>query len=216
MAFSWTNLHVALVDKAPEAVLTHLLIVLITVALAIAISVPLGIVLTRPAYAKFGLVALNLLNVLQAVPGLAVIALALPILGLGMKPAVVALLFQSLLPIVRNTIAGLLGVGADVKEAAAGMGMTQRQILWEVELPLAMPIILSGIRTATVYVVSVGTLAALIGAGGLGNLIIGGLALFRPEYILVGAGLGAVMSIFFDRALNYLEYRITPPGMRAD
>lgn len=216
LTFSWTNFHVALFEKAPEAVLTHLLIVLITITLAIALSVPLGIILTRPKYRKFGLVTLNILNLLQAVPGLAVIALALPILGLGMKPAVVALLFQSLLPIVRNTIAGLMGVGPDVKEAAAGMGMSQRKILWEVEIPLAMPIILSGIRTSTVYVVSVGTLAALIGARGLGNLIIGGLSLFRPEYLLVGAGLGALMSIFFDRALSYLEYRITPPGMRAE
>ena len=160
------------------------------------------------------MLVLNLLNILQAIPGLAIIALALPILGLGMKPAVVALLFQSLLPIVRNTIAGLLEVSPDVKEAAAGMGMTRRRILFEVEIPLAMPIVLSGIRTASVYVVSIGTLAALIGAGGLGNLIIGGLALFRPEYLLVGAGLGAIMAIFFDRFLSFLEYRITPPGMR--
>jgi len=145
-----------------------------------------------------------------------VIALALPILGLGMKPAIVALLFQSLLPIVRNTIAGLLGVSSDVKEAASGMGMSQRRILLEVELPLAVPIILSGIRTATVYVVSIGTLASLIGAGGLGNLIMGGLALFRPEYLLVGAGLGALMAIFLDRMINYLEHRITPPGMGAE
>ncbi|WP_236005988.1 ABC transporter permease [Paradesulfitobacterium ferrireducens] len=216
MKMSWERFQIALFEKAPEAVLTHLLIVVITVALAILISVPLGVLLTRPRYRKFGVVALNILNILNAIPGMAVIALALPILGLGIKPAVVALLFQSLLPIVRNTIAGLLEVSADVKEAAAGMGMNQRQILLEVEMPLAMPIILSGIRTSTVYVVSVGTLAALIGAGGLGNMIIGGLALFMPEYLIVGAGLGAIMSIFFDRALSYLEYKITPPGVRAN
>jgi len=111
-------------------------------------------------------------------------------------------------------MAGLMGVSPDVKEAARGMGMSQRRILLEVEIPLAVPIILSGIRTATVYVVSIGTLAALIGAGGLGNLIMGGLALFRPEYLLVGAGLGALMAIVLERSLSYLEYRITPPGMR--
>ncbi|GAB6171276.1 choline ABC transporter permease OpuBB [Paradesulfitobacterium aromaticivorans] len=215
MKLTWERFQIALFEKAPEALLTHLLIVLITVALAIIISVPLGVFLTRPKYRKFGVFALNILNILNAIPGMAVIALALPILGLGLKPAVVALLFQSLLPIVRNTIAGLLEVSADVKEAAAGMGMSQRQIMLEVEMPLAMPIILSGIRTSTVYVVSVGTLAALIGAGGLGNMIIGGLALFMPEYLIVGAGLGAIMSIFFDRALSYLEYKITPPGVRA-
>ena len=213
---SWENFRFALFEKAPEALFVHSLLVVITIGLAIIVSIPLGVFLSRPKFKRFGLVTLNVLNLLQAIPGIAVIALALPILGLGMKPAVLALLFQSLLPIVRNTIAGLLGVNADLKEAALGMGMSQRKILLEVEIPLAMPIILSGIRTATVYVVSIGTLAALIGAGGLGNLIIGGLSLFRPEYILVGAGLGALMAISLDRLLSYLEYRITPPGMRAN
>jgi len=209
----WENFRVALFEKAPQALLEHSLIVVITITIAILISVPLGVSLTRPRFKRFGLVILNLLNVLQAIPGLAIIALALPILGLGVKPAVLALLFQSLLTIVRNTMAGLVGVSPDVKEAARGMGMSQRRLLLDVEIPLAMPIILSGIRTATVYVVSIGTLAALIGAGGLGNLIMGGLALFRPEYLLVGAGLGALMAIVLERSLCYLEYRITPPGM---
>lgn len=213
---SWENFRVAIFEKAPEALFVHSLFVLITITIAILISVPLGVFLSRPKFKRFGLVTLNILNLLQAIPGIAVIALALPILGLGLKPAVLALLFQSLLPIVRNTIAGLLGVSPDVKEAALGMGMSLRRILLEVEIPLSMPIILSGIRTATVYVVSMGTLAALIGAGGLGNLIIGGLSLFRPEYLLVGAGLGALMAIFLDRLLSYLEYRITPPGMRVN
>ena len=211
---TWENFRFALFEKAPDALIEHSLIVLITVSIAIVISVPLGVLLSRPKFKRYGLVALNVLNVLQAVPGLAVIALALPILGLGLKPAVVALLFQSLLPIVRNTIAGLMGVNSDLKEAASGMGMSQRRILLEVEIPLAMPIILSGIKTATVYVVSIGTLAALIRAGGLGNLIMGGLSLFRPEYLIVGAGLGALMAITLERSLTYLEYRITPPGMR--
>ena len=210
---TWENFRFALFEKAPEALLEHSLIVLITITLAILISVPLGVFLTRPKFKKFGLVTLNLLNILQAIPGLAIIALALPILGLGIKPAVLALLFQSLLPIVRNTIAGLIGVSPNVKEAASGMGMSRGRILLEVEIPLAMPIILSGIRTATVYVVSMGTLASLIGAGGLGNLIMGGLSLFRPEYLIVGAGLGAIMAILLDRMLSYLEHRITPPGM---
>jgi ABC-type proline/glycine betaine transport systems, permease component len=213
MSMTWENFRVALFDKAPEALLEHFLIVLITVTLAIIISVPLGVFLTRPKFTKFGLFTLNILNVLQSIPGLAVIALALPILGLGVKPAVLALLFQSLLPIVRNTIAGILGVSPNVKEAASGMGMSPRRILLEVEIPLALPIILSGIRTATVYVVSIGTLASLIGAGGLGNLIMGGLALLRPEYLIVGAGFGAIMAILLDRLLSYLEFRITPPGM---
>ncbi|KLU59808.1 glycine betaine/carnitine/choline transport system permease protein OpuCB [Peptococcaceae bacterium CEB3] len=213
---TWQNFRVALFQKAPGALSVHFFMVVVTIVLATVISLPLGVLLTRPRHRKLGVVALTLLNVLQAIPGLAVIALALPILGLGLKPAIVALLFQSLLPIVRNTIAGLMGVSPDVKEAARGMGMPAWRILLEVELPLAMPIILSGIRTSSVYVVSVGTLGALIGAGGLGNMIFGGLALFIPEYIIVGAGLGALMAIFFDRVLSYVEYRITPPGMRVE
>lgn len=216
MSMSWARFREALFQKAPGALLTHLLIVLVTMVLAIAISVPLGILLTRPRFRRLGYIALSILNVLQTIPGLAVLAFALPILGLGLKPAITALLFQSLLPIVRNTIAGLLGVNADIKEAAAGMGMSQNRILLEVEIPLAMPIILSGIRTSAVYVVSTATLASLIGAGGLGTMILGGLALFIPEYLIVGAGLGALMAITFDRALSYLEYRITPPGMRVE
>jgi len=121
---SWENFRFALFEKAPEALLEHTMIVVITITIAILISVPLGVFLSRPKFKKFGLFTLNILNLLQAVPGLAVIALALPILGLGMKPAIIALLFQSLLPIVRNTIAGLLGVSSDVKEAASGMGST--------------------------------------------------------------------------------------------
>ncbi|MDR3541629.1 MAG: ABC transporter permease [Desulfosporosinus sp.] len=210
---TWENFRFALFEKAPGALFEHSMIVLVTISLAILISVPLGVFLSRPKFKKFGLVTLNLLNILQAIPGLAIIALALPIMGLGMKPAVLALLFQSLLPIVRNTIAGLIGVSPNVKEAASGMGMSRGRILLEVEIPLAMPIILSGIRTATVYVVSMGTLASLIGAGGLGNLIMGGLSLFRPEYLIVGAGLGAIMAILLDRMLSYLEFRITPPGL---
>lgn len=213
---TWKYFSVALFEKAPHALLTHLLIVFITVGLAILISVPMGVLLTRERYRKFGLVAMNILNILQAIPGMAILALALPLFGLGLKPAIIALLVQSLLPIVRNTIAGLMGVSADVKEAAAGMGMSVRQILLEVEMPLAMPIIISGIKTTTVFVVSVGTLASLIGAGGLGYLIMGGLSLFRFEYMIVGAGLGALLSIFFDRALSYLETRITPPGMQVE
>ncbi|CAA7600564.1 Binding-protein-dependent transport system inner membrane component [Acididesulfobacillus acetoxydans] len=216
MTLSWARFRVALFQKAPGALLTHLLIVVITMVLAIAISVPVGILLTRPKFRRFGMLVLNILNILQTIPGLAVLAFTMPILGLGLKPAIVALLFQSLLPIVRNTIAGLLGVNADVKEAAAGMGMSQARVLQEVELPLAMPIILSGIRTATVYVVSTATLASMIGAGGLGDMIFGGLALMIPEYLIVGAGLGALMAIAFDRALSYLEHMITPPGMRVE
>ncbi|MGQ9558835.1 MAG: ABC transporter permease [Desulfurispora sp.] len=212
---SWERFQEAFFHRAPEALLVHCFMVLVAVVLAVAVSVPVGILLTRPRYRSLGVVVLNVLNLLQTVPGLAIVALAMPFLGMGLKPTIVALVVQALLPIARNTIAGLNGVSPEVKEAAQGMGMSQRQVLWEVEIPLALPVILAGIRTSTVYVVSVGTLAAYIGGGGLGDLILIGLNMFWPEFLLVGAGLGALLAIFLDRALGYLEHRVAPPAREA-
>lgn len=209
---NWTRFQVALFHRAPEALAIHTLMVLITVTVAIAIAVPIGVLLTRPKYKKYGLVILNILNMVQTIPGLAIIALAMPILGLGLLPTIVALVIQGLLPIARNTIAGLSGVNPDVKESAVGMGMSGKKVLFEVELPLAMPVILAGIRTSSVYVVSAATLAAYIGGGGLGDLILSGLSMFWPEFLIVGGGLGALLAITFDRVLGYIEYKITPPG----
>lgn len=212
----WMRFEDAFFHRAPSELAVHIMMVLISVIIAVAISVPLGILLTRPRFRRYGFIVLNVLNVLQTIPGLAIVALAMPLLGMGLKPAIVALVVQGLLPIARNTIAGLYGVSSDVKEAALGMGMPARKVLYEVEIPLAMPVILAGVRTSAVYVVSVGTLAAYIGGGGLGDLIVTGLNMFWPEFLIVGAGLGAVLAIAFDRALGYLEYRFTPPGMSSD
>ncbi|MDF2571682.1 MAG: opuCB 2 [Sporomusa sp.] len=208
----WVRFQEALFHQAPAALGIHILMVVIAVTVAIVISVPIGILVTRPQYKKSGIVILHILTLLQTIPGLAVVALAMPILGLGLKPAIIVLIVQGLLPIARNTIAGLAGVSIDVKEAAVGMGMPAKKVLYEIELPLAMPVILAGVRTSTVYVVSVGTLAAYIGGGGLGNIILGGLSLLWPEFLLVGAGLGAILAIVLDRLLGYVETRITPMG----
>ncbi len=197
-------------SQLPHALYIHILMTVIAVSIAIVISMPIGVFLTRPRYRKFGVVVMNVLNIAQTFPGMAIVALAMPLMGLGLKPTIFALIIQGLLPIARNTIAGLYGVTPEVKEAARGMGMSEKRVLKEVELPLAMPVILAGIRTSTVYVVSMGTLAAYIGGGGLGDLIVTGLTMFYSEYLLVGAGFGALLAILFDRALAYLEYRITP------
>ena len=203
-----------LLQRVPPALETHIYMVVISVTISILIAVPIGIMLTRPKFSKLSLVVMNLLNLLQTIPGIAVIAIIMPIMGMGLRPTIVALVLQALLPIARNTIAGLHEVSPDVKEAAQGMGMSPGRILWEVEIPLAMPVIMAGIRTATVYVVSVGTLAAYIGGGGLGDLITTGLSMMWSAYLLVGAGLGALLAIGLDRALGYLEYRMTPPGLQ--
>ena len=212
MRWSWDRFLVALLERAPNALFTHTRMVLVALIAAIIISVPIGILLTRPRLRWLGGIILNILNLLQTFPGLAIVALAMPILGMGFKPAVFALIIQGLLPIARNTIAGLYGVDPDIMEAARGMGMTARKVLYEVEIPLAMPVILAGIRTSAVYVVSVATLAAFIGGGGLGDLIVAGLNMFWADFIVVGAGLGAFLAIFFDRILGVVESRYTPLG----
>lgn len=206
---NWARFYDALICRAPEAMYVHLLMVGISITFAIAISIPIGIILTRPKYKKLGLAVLSVLNLFQTVPGLAIVALAMPLLGMGLKPAICALIAQGLLPIARNTIAGLHGVKEDVKDAAKGMGMSPIKVLYEVELPLALPVILAGVRTSCVFVVSIGTLAAYIGGGGLGDLILIGLNMLWSEFLLVGAGLGALLAISLDRMLSYLEYKIT-------
>ncbi len=209
-----SDYYLTLLQRIPPALEVHILMVVISVTISIIIAVPTGILLTRPKFEKFGVVVMNLLNILQTIPGMAFIAIVMPVLGMGLRPTVVALVIQSLLPIARNTIAGLHEVNPDVKEAALGMGMSLGRILREVEIPLAMPVILAGIRTATVYVVSVGTLAAYIGGGGLGDLITTGILMMWTPYLLVGAGLGALLAISLDRVLGYVEYRLTPPGLQ--
>lgn len=210
----WMRLQQVLIHQAPVKLTEHIMMSVVSICITILIAVPLGVLLTRPRYERFGYLILNVLNLLMTVPPLAFIALFLPILGIGNLPAMTALVCLSLLPVCRNTIAGLQGVDPAVKEAAMGMGMSKKKILREIEIPLAMPIIVGGIKISSVLVVSTATIAALIGGGGLGNLIMGGLTLFRPEYLLVGAGLGAVLAITIDRALSFVEYKITPPGLR--
>ena len=135
----------------------------------------------------------------------------IPLLGIGKIPAIVALTIYGLLPILRNTYAGITGVNPAAIEAGTGMGMTSLQILWMIELPMALAIIMAGVRTATVLIVGVATLAALIGGGGLGELIFRGIAMANSPLILAGALPAAALAVFFDYALKHLEYR-TQPG----
>jgi osmoprotectant transport system permease protein len=206
------RLLLALFERAPQHIIEHLIIVGIVLLVATAIALPIAIFLTRPKYKKYNGPILSVLNAGQTIPPLAVIAIFLPVLGLGFKSAIYALVLYGLLPIARNSIAGLTGVSPEIKEAARGMGMNAKKVLFQVELPLALPIIIAGIRTSSVLTVSTATLAGLIGAGGLGRLIIAGLNMNWSEFILVGAGLGAIMAISLDRLMTYIEKRFGPPG----
>jgi osmoprotectant transport system permease protein len=189
--------------KILDQLLQHIGLTFISLLLAVLIAVPLGIFIS--ANKKFSGPVLGFANILQTIPSIALLGFMIPLLGIGPVPAIVALFLYALLPIVRNTFTGITGVDKTVVESAKGMGMTPGQILRKVELPLSMPVILAGIRTATVINVGVATLASYIGAGGLGEFIFGGIALNNTNMILAGAIPAALLAIIFDFILSVVQ-----------
>jgi len=184
----------------------HLWLVGVSMLLAIAIGVPLGILLTRRP--RFKAVVLGSTNVIQTIPSLALFGLLLPLPWLGARAdrlAIVALALYALLPIVRNTYVGIAGIAPAVREAATAMGLTSGQLLWHVELPLAFPVMLAGIRVAAVITIGVATIAAAIGAGGLGEFIFRGIAMVDNQVILAGAIPAAIMALVADLLLSAIE-----------
>lgn len=184
----------------------HLLLVFLSTAFAVACGVPLGILLTRRKYLQSPI--LGIANILQTVPSLALFGLLIPlpfIGGIGAKTAIIVLTLYSLLPVIRNTMTGILSVDAKVREAAQAMGMTERQILKMVELPLAAPVILTGIRLAVVISVGVATIAAAVGAGGLGTYIFRGLRQNDNNLLLQGAIFSALLALLADFLIGQLE-----------
>jgi osmoprotectant transport system permease protein len=187
----------------------HLWLVAISMMLAIFIGVPLGILLTRRPGWKA--VILGSSNVIQTIPSLALFGLLLPLPWLGVRAdrlTIVALVLYALLPIIRNTYVGISGVDASVREAAVAMGLSSRDLLWHIELPLATPVILTGVRVATVITIGVATIAAAIGAGGLGEFIFRGLAMVDTHVILAGAIPAALMALLADFALGLLQHMV--------
>lgn len=191
----------------------HLMLVGISWGLAIAAGIPLGVLLTRPWMRRYSETALQVVNTGQTVPTLAVLALAMSILGIGFWPAIFGLWIYSLLPIVRNTYQGILAVPAHLMEAAVGMGMTRRQILWRVELPNALFVIFAGLRTALAINVGTAPLAFLIGGGGLGELIFTGIALDRTTMMLAGAIPTALLAVILDFLIGQLQFWLVPKGV---
>jgi osmoprotectant transport system permease protein len=190
-------------DKLAAQTLQHIGLTFISLIIAVVIGLPLGIFIARKK--PFAGTVLGIAGVLQTIPSIALLGFMIPLLGIGAKPAIVALFIYALLPIIRNTYTGILGVDGYVTEAATAMGMSRRQILFKVELPLAMPVILAGIRTATVINVGVATLASYIAAGGLGEFIFGGISLNNTNMILAGAIPAALLAILFDFLLSRLQ-----------
>jgi osmoprotectant transport system permease protein len=190
----------------------HLLLVAVSVGLATLIGVPLGIALTRrPGWQRW---ILGAANVIQTVPSLALFGLLIPVPfvgGIGMRTALVALTLYALLPVLRNTVVGIAGVDPAVREAGRGLGMTDGQLLRRVELPLAASVILAGVRLATVIGIGLATIAAAIGAGGLGVFIFRGVAMVDNRTILAGALPAAALALAADAILGAVEHRLRPP-----
>jgi osmoprotectant transport system permease protein len=187
----------------------HLVLVIISTAIAVLIGIPLGILITRrPRLSPW---VLGFANIIQTIPSLALFGLLIPLPllgGIGAKTAVIALTLYALLPIIQNTYLGITGVDTAIREAGRGMGMTDWQLLRQVEIPLALSIILGGVRIATVIAVGVATVAAAIGAGGLGVFIFRGVAVVDYQLLLAGAVPAAGMAIAADVALAWLERRL--------
>jgi osmoprotectant transport system permease protein len=190
----------------------HIELVLLSGGLAILIAIPVGVLLSRPRFQKVAESAMQVLNVGTTIPTLAILALAMSFLGIGTVPAVFGLTIASLLPIVRNTYIGLKEVPAHLKEAASGIGMTELQMLFQVEIPNALFVIFAGIRTALAVNVGTVPLAFLIGGGGLGELIFTGIDLDEPIMMLAGAIPTAMLAIAIDSVVGAVSYVTVPKG----
>jgi len=190
-------------DDLLESLLIHIEITLSAMVIAILIAVPLGIWLVR--HRRYAELVIGLTSMVQTIPSLALLGFMIPLFGIGKEPALIALVLYALLPILRNTFIGIAEVDAAAIEAGIGMGMTRWQLLFMVQLPIALPVLIGGIRTATVWTVGVATLGALVGAGGLGDFIFRGIATANNQLILLGAIPAALLAVAFDTALRIFE-----------
>lgn len=189
----------------------HLLLVLLSLGAAILVALPAGVALERRR--SISETVIRGVGLLQTIPGIALLAFMIPIFGIGAAPAVVALFLYSLLPILRNTYTGIVEAAPDAVSAGRALGMTEVQLLTRIRLPLAAPVIMAGIRTAAVINVGTATLAAFVGAGGLGDPIVAGLALSDPVMILSGAVPAAILALLVDWGLASAEAMVAPPGV---
>jgi len=191
--------------------LDHLWLVFVSVAAAVLLAVPAAVLVSRREALRRWV--LGFANIAQTIPSLALFGFLLPVPligGIGRRTAIIALVLYALLPVLRNTVVGIVGVEAAVRESAVAMGMTARQILWQVEMPLAVPSILAGIRIATVTTIGTATIAAAIGGGGLGVFIFRGIAMVDTQTVLAGAAPAAVMALLADEGLGWIERKLSP------
>jgi osmoprotectant transport system permease protein len=192
----------------------HLYLFFISMLFALIIGISIALLVTRPGKEGIGSLILTLTAATQSVPPVAVIAVVFIFVGVGGLPSIIALVFYSLVPVIFNTTSGLLSVPSDVIEAARGTGLTDRQILLRVKMPLSTQVIMAGIRSAATINIGTATVASFIGGGGLGDLIFMGLKLYRADMILTGALLVAILAILVDSILKQIELKLVPIGLR--
>jgi osmoprotectant transport system permease protein len=200
-----------IIQRATE----HLYLVTVAIFIAISVGIPLGILVTRKPKLKKPI--LGFANIMQTIPSLALFGLLIPVPvvgGIGDKTAIIALTLYSLLPIIRNTYTGIVGVDRAITQAGIGMGMTDMQLLWQVEIPLALGVILAGVRVATVIAIGLATIAAAIGAGGLGVFIFRGVATVNNQLLLAGAIPAALMALAADFGLGLVEARLSKSTLK--
>ncbi len=219
----WTYLHSHSLDDIErrsineqvisQALIQHIKLAGVSTVLVLAIAIPLGVLLTRPRLRRFGAPLLVLANIGQSVPSIGVLVLLAVTVGIGFQKALIALVLVSVLPVLRNTMVGLQGVDSAIIDAGRGMGMTKIAVLRRVELPLAVPVILAGVRVALIVNVGSATLATFTNAGGLGDLINTGLATDRTPILLTGSVLTAVLALTVDWLVSLAERLLSPRGL---
>jgi len=207
--FSFLAKHSA---EIASALISHVYLVLVSVGCGALVSIPLGILLSY--HKKAARIVLNLTSLIQTIPGLVLLGFAMILFGIGKLPALIVLALYAILPILQNTYTGLSEVSPEYVDAARGIGMNKHQILFKVKLPLALPSIIGGTRLSTIYIVSWATLAGLIGAGGLGDLIWTGLATYENRYILAGAIPAALLAIILGALISLIQSVLTPRGLK--
>lgn len=196
-----------ILQKAGE----HIVLAGIGVLLACLVGIPIGFMITGNKRASS--IVVNIANIFQTIPSLALFAFAMPLFGIGKPPAIFALFLYALLPIIKNTLIGINNVDPAIIEAARGMGMSKTQIMFKVEVPLAISVIMGGVRIATVTAIGIATIAAMIGAGGLGSLIFTGISMMDYEMILAGAIFSAALALLADFLLGMVEKKLTSKGI---
>ncbi|SHI47042.1 osmoprotectant transport system permease protein [Clostridium cavendishii DSM 21758] len=207
------NFIISRKEQILELLWQHMQLTVFAVLLSIVIGVPLGILITRVR--KLSKPILGIANVVQAIPSLALLGFLIPVLGIGSKPAIVMVVLYSLLPIIKNTYTGLTNINSDILEAAKGIGMTKTQILKMVQLPLALPIMMAGIRISAVTAVGLMTIAAFIGAGGLGYMVFSGVQTVDNNMILAGAIPACMLALLIDFIVGKIEKSVSPNGIKS-